>query len=166
MTSSLLLAAAIYCFALAAFHLAFWRLLGWPRSLAGSGSLNVSVTQTLKIMLTLGVVMYGAALCWGALHPERSVWALPAAAALFLSVRTAVQPFQFPMRISCGVTCMLGLVRKSKANRRPKIFESTFRSPGSTRVPPGSAGLNSTTPTRNLFTAGHCGGVRMTSRTG
>ena len=98
MTSSLLLAAAIYCFALAAFHLAFWRLLGWPRSLAGSGSLNVSVTQTLKIMLTLGVVMYGAALCWGALHPERSVWALPAAAALFLSVRTAVQPFQFPMR--------------------------------------------------------------------
>ena len=98
MTSSLLLAAAIYCFALAAFHLAFWRLLGWPASLAGSGSLNVSVTQTLNIMLTFGVVMYGAALCWGALHPERSVWALPAAGALFLGVRTVVQPFQFAMR--------------------------------------------------------------------
>jgi hypothetical protein len=98
MTSSLLLTAAIYCFGLAAFHLAFWRLLGWPASLAGSGSLNVGVTQTLNLMLTLGVVMYGAALSWGALHPERSVWALPAAGALFLSVRVFVQPFQFAMR--------------------------------------------------------------------
>ena len=98
MTSSLLLAAAAYCFALAAFHMMFWRLFGWPTSLAGSGTLNVSVTQTLNVMLTLGVVMYGAALCWGALHPERSVWALPAAGALFLGVRTVVQPFQFAMR--------------------------------------------------------------------
>ena len=83
MTSSLLLAAAAYCFALAAFHMMFWRLFGWPTSLAGSGTLNVSVTQTLNVMLTLGVVMYGAALCWGA---------------LFLGVRTVVQPFQFAMR--------------------------------------------------------------------
>lgn len=98
MTSSLLLASALYCFALAAFHLMFWRLFGWPASLAGSGALNVSVTQTLNIMLTLGVVVYGAALVWSAQHPEQTAWTLPAAGALFLAVRTVVQPFQFSMR--------------------------------------------------------------------
>jgi uncharacterized membrane protein len=98
MISSLLLASAIYCFALAVFHLMFWRLIGWPASLAGSGGLNAGVTQTLNIMLTLGVVMYGAAICWVALHPDGTAWMLPAAGALFLGVRTAVQPFQFSMR--------------------------------------------------------------------
>lgn len=98
MTSSLLIAAATYSFALAIFHLMFWRLFNWPASLAGSGSLNISVTQTLNIMLTFGVVMYGAALCWGALHPAATSWTLPAAGALFLGVRTVVQPFQFSMR--------------------------------------------------------------------
>lgn len=106
MTSSLMLAAAIYCLALALFHLTFWRLLGWPASLAGSGSLNVSVTQTLNIMLTFGVMTYAAALFWGALHPDRITWTLPAAGALFLAVRTVVQPFQFPMheKSSQGLT--------------------------------------------------------------
>lgn len=98
MTSSLLIASALYSFALAAFHLMFWRLFRWPVSLAGSGTLNVSVTQTLNIMLTFSVVMYGAALLWGASHPNQTAWTLPAAGALFLAVRTAVQPFQFSMR--------------------------------------------------------------------
>ena len=99
MTSSLLLlASALYCFALAAFHLLFWRLFHWPASLAGSGSLNVGVTQTLNLMLTLGVVMYGAALVWAAHHPALASWTLPAAGALFLAVRTLVQPLQFSMR--------------------------------------------------------------------
>jgi hypothetical protein len=98
MTSSLLLASALYCFALAIFHLMFWRLFHWPASLAGSGTLNAGVTQTLNLMLTLGVIMYGAALAWGALHPDRIAWMLPAAGALFLAVRTVVQPFQFSMR--------------------------------------------------------------------
>ena len=98
MTTSLLIAAAIYSFALAIFHLMFWRLFNWPASLAGSGNLNVSVTQTLNIMLTLGVTMYGAALLYGALHAERVMWTLPAAGAVFMAVRTVVQPFQFSMR--------------------------------------------------------------------
>jgi hypothetical protein len=98
MTSSLLIASALYSLALAVFHLMFWRLFRWPASLVGSGSLNVSVTQTLNIMLTLGVTMYGAALFWGALHPAQTAWTLPAAGALFLAVRTVVQPFQFSMR--------------------------------------------------------------------
>ena len=98
MTSSLMILAAAYCFALAVFHLMFWRLFQWPASLVTSGSINVGVTQTLNLMLTLGVTMYGAALLWGAFHLDRTAWTLPAAGALFLAVRTVVQPFQFSMR--------------------------------------------------------------------
>lgn len=89
---------AVSCFALAGFHLTFWRLFHWPTSLAGSGRLNAGVTQTLKIMLTLGVAIYGTALLFSAQRPDQTAWTLPAAGALFLTVRTVVQPFQFPMR--------------------------------------------------------------------
>lgn len=98
MTSSVLILAAAYCFALAVFHLMFWRLFQWPATLAPSGSLNVSVTQTLNLMLTFSVAVYGAALLWGAFHLDRTAWMLPAAGALFLAVRVVVQPFQFSMR--------------------------------------------------------------------
>jgi len=98
MTSPLLILAAAYCFALALFHLAFWWLFRWPATLAASGSINVGVTQTLNLMLTFAVIVYGAALLWGAFHLDRTAWALPAAGALFLAVRVVVQPFQFPMR--------------------------------------------------------------------
>jgi hypothetical protein len=98
MTSSMMILAAAYCFALALFHLMFWRLFRWPATLAASGSLNVGVTQTLNLMLTLGVVIYGAALLWGAFHLDHTAWTLPAAGALFLAVRVVVQPFQFSMR--------------------------------------------------------------------
>ena len=98
MTSSMLILAASYCFALALFHLMFWRLFHWPASLAASGSINVGVTQTLNLMLTFAVIVYGAALLWGAFHLDRTAWTLPAAGALFLAVRVVVQPFQFAMR--------------------------------------------------------------------
>jgi hypothetical protein len=98
MATSLLIAASIYCFALAIFHVLFWRLFNWPASLAGAGNLNVGVTQTLNIMLTFGVTMYGAGLLWSAMHPDKAAWVLPAAGAMFLAVRTVLQPFQFSMR--------------------------------------------------------------------
>lgn len=98
MTSSLMTAAAVYCFALAVFHLMFWRLFHWPASLSASGTINVGVTQTLNLMLTLGVTLYGAALLWGAFHVDRTPWTLPATGAVFLGVRVIVQPFQFSMR--------------------------------------------------------------------
>jgi hypothetical protein len=98
MSSSMMVLAAAYCFALALFHLAFWRLFQWPATLAASGSINVGVTQTLNLMLTFAVIVYGAALLWGAFHLDRTAWALPAAGALFLAVRVVVQPFQFSMR--------------------------------------------------------------------
>jgi len=98
MTSSMMILSAAYCFALALFHLMFWRLFQWPASLAASGSINVSVTQTLNLMLTFAVTVYGVALLWGAFHLDRTSWTLPAAGALFLAVRVIVQPFQFSMR--------------------------------------------------------------------
>ena len=98
MTSSLMILAAVYCFALALFHLMFWRLFRWPASLAASGSINAGVTQTLNLMLTFAVTVYGLALLWGAFHLDRTAWTLPAAGALFLAVRVVVQPFQFSMR--------------------------------------------------------------------
>ena len=54
MISTLMIAAAAYCFALAGFHVMFWRLFHWPSSLTASGTINVGVTQTLNLMLTLG----------------------------------------------------------------------------------------------------------------
>src|SRR5207253_3866868 len=74
------------------------RLFQWPATLAASGSINVGVTQTLNLMLTFAVIVYGAALLWGAFHPDHTAWTLPAAGALFLAVRVMVQPFQFSMR--------------------------------------------------------------------
>ena len=49
-------------------------------------------------MLTFDVTMYGAALFWAAHQPALTSWTLPAAGALFLAVRTLVQPFQVSMR--------------------------------------------------------------------
>ena len=50
--ASWILAAAVFNLALAAFHLLFWRLFGWPESLAGTGVVNRGVTQILNLALT------------------------------------------------------------------------------------------------------------------
>jgi hypothetical protein len=59
MKTALVLAAGYFDLAIAAFHILFWRLFGWPESLAGSGRLNTAITQTLNIMLTYVFVVYG-----------------------------------------------------------------------------------------------------------
>ena len=60
----MLLAAAILDLGFFAFHLGFWRIFGWPERLAGSGSLNAAITQTLNAMLAFVFAAYGAALFW------------------------------------------------------------------------------------------------------
>lgn len=52
----------IYDLGFALFHLTFWRWLKWPQSLKGSGRLNQSVTQTLNVMLSYVLFVYGASL--------------------------------------------------------------------------------------------------------
>ena len=46
-----ILAAGVFNLALAAFHLLFWRLFGWPESLAATGVVNRGVTQILNLAL-------------------------------------------------------------------------------------------------------------------
>lgn len=56
--------AALIDLGFAAFHLAFWKLFGWPASLAASGALNAAVTQTLNVMLTFVFLAYGGIVLW------------------------------------------------------------------------------------------------------
>jgi hypothetical protein len=44
-------AAGLFHLGFALFHLVFWRLWGWPETLAPSGDLNAAITQTLNIVL-------------------------------------------------------------------------------------------------------------------
>lgn len=62
--SYLILASAIFDFAFGLFHLAFWRIFGWPASLAPSGKLNTAITQTLNLMLSYCIFAYGLGLLW------------------------------------------------------------------------------------------------------
>jgi len=52
----------IYDLGFALFHLTFWRWLKWPQSLKNSGRLNQSITQTLNVMLSYVLFVYGASL--------------------------------------------------------------------------------------------------------
>lgn len=56
------LLSAMYDLGFALFHLTFWRWLGWPRSLEGSGRLNQSITQTLNLMLSYVFFVYAVAI--------------------------------------------------------------------------------------------------------
>jgi hypothetical protein len=88
MRGTLIALAGVFDLALALFHILFWRLFGWPASLAGSGRLNVAITQTLNIVLTYVFVVYGVALLWlGTATPD----ALLLAAAGFGVLRIALQ---------------------------------------------------------------------------
>lgn len=91
------LAAGIYNLGFAAFHIFFWRLFGWPRTLAPSGALNTAVTQTLNIVLTYVFVAAGGSLLW--------YWAAGRDAPLLMTLgagfwlfRAALQPLLFDMR--------------------------------------------------------------------
>lgn len=52
----------IYDLGFALFHLTFWRWLRWPQSLKNSGGLNQSITQTLNVMLSYVLFVYGMSL--------------------------------------------------------------------------------------------------------
>ena len=89
MKQALVIAAGIGDLLIAAFHVAFWRIFHWPKSLAGSGRLNASTTQVMNIMLIYCFVVIGVALLW--LGPATPA-ALLLAAAGFGALRLALQP--------------------------------------------------------------------------
>jgi hypothetical protein len=95
-----ILAAGVFNLALAAFHLSFWRLFNWPRSLAESGALNRSVTQILNLAITY-LFLLCAAVCF--VFPKELAdtslgrfWLL--AMAGFWLARAVVQPVFFGLR--------------------------------------------------------------------
>src|SRR5687767_8053015 len=95
-----ILAAGVFNLVLAAFHLSFWRLFNWPRSLAESGALNRSVTQILNLAITY-LFLLCAAVCF--VFPKELAdtslgrfWLL--AMAGFWLARTVVQPVFFGLR--------------------------------------------------------------------
>lgn len=88
----LILAAACYDLAFALFHLAFWRLFGWPGRLEPAGPVNSAVMQVLNIMLTFIFVAYAAALLGlGAAAPATMLMAGSA----FWLLRMLLQPVYF-----------------------------------------------------------------------
>lgn len=92
--AALLLAAALYNFAFAIFHMMFWRLLHWPASLTSSGRLNSAVTQTLNIVLTYTFLATAAAMIflWS---KDESATLLLIAGTGFWTLRAVLQPWLF-----------------------------------------------------------------------
>lgn len=98
MRNGLLLACGAADLAFAAFHLMFWRLFGWPESLAASGRLNSAITQTMNIMLTLVFVLYGGKLVALGVQGVPADAYLIASGVLFGLVRSVLQGVLFGLR--------------------------------------------------------------------
>jgi len=105
-TASWIFAAGVFNLALAAFHLSFWRLFDWPRSLSESGALNRSVTQILNLAVTYLFVL-SALVCF--LFPSELAatalgrfWLM--AMASFWLARALIQPSFFGLRHPLSLT--------------------------------------------------------------
>jgi hypothetical protein len=91
-------AASLADLAFAAFHLAFWRLFGWPASLRASGCVNAAVTQVMNLALIFVFAAYGGVLLGAWLAGTSPHAAALAVGAAFWVARAAVQPLFFPLR--------------------------------------------------------------------
>ena len=58
----LIVVGRIYCLAIAAFHLAFWKLFRWPEDLTSLSFINRAVKQFLNFGLTFIFVIFGIVL--------------------------------------------------------------------------------------------------------
>ncbi|WP_202844258.1 hypothetical protein [Luteimonas saliphila] len=92
-TGALLLLCALHSFGFALFHLAFWRLFGWPRTLENTTRPNRAIVQIANLQLVwiftavgLLCLLYPAELSTSPLGR-----ALLAAMALFWAIRTVAQ---------------------------------------------------------------------------
>lgn len=100
MAATLLLAAGLYHLALAAFHLAFWRLFAWPRDLRHLQPVNRAIMQVLNISLTF-VFLFAAYLALFHAPPLLTTdlgRALLAGGTLFWLLRAAQQVLFFRLR--------------------------------------------------------------------
>ena len=101
-----ILAAGVFNGVLAAFHISFWRLFNWPRSLSDSGNVNRGVTQILNLAITYLFVLC-ALMCF--LYPaELAMTALGrfwlVAMSGFWLARALIQPPFFGLRHVLSLT--------------------------------------------------------------
>lgn len=89
------LVAAAYDIGLGIFHLLFWRLFGWPRSLHSSGQVNAAITQTLNLMLSYSFFAFAAGLMIAATSGGQALPGLAGAGAGFWTIRAFLQPLLF-----------------------------------------------------------------------
>jgi len=92
-TDTLLLLCALHSFGFALFHLGFWRLFGWPRTLAGTTRPNRAIVQIANLQLVWVFVAVGL-LCLR--FPDELVAtplgrAVLAGMAVFWAIRTLAQ---------------------------------------------------------------------------
>ncbi|TYT25703.1 hypothetical protein FZO89_05215 [Luteimonas viscosa] len=92
-TETILLLCALHSFGFALFHLAFWRLFGWPRTLENTTRPNRAILQIANVQLVwifiaigLSCLLYPAELASSPLGR-----ALLAAMAGFWAIRTGTQ---------------------------------------------------------------------------
>lgn len=100
--------ASIFDIGFGLFHLMFWRLFGWPSTLASSGTINTPVTQTLNVMLTYCFFAYGAALFW--LRADENAGVLALAGAGFWLLRAILQPVLFSARHRLSVVLTIAFL--------------------------------------------------------
>ena len=92
-TQTLLLLCALHSFGFAAFHLAFWRLFDWPRSLRDTTRPNRAIVQIATLQLAWVFVAVGLACL---LYPDEMTRTGPGRAilagmALFWAIRCVAQ---------------------------------------------------------------------------
>lgn len=64
MKGALVVAAGLFDLLAALFHIGFWRIFDWPRSLRGTGRVNALTIQVLNLVLIYVFLAYGGALLW------------------------------------------------------------------------------------------------------
>ena len=90
----------IYDLGFVLFHLTFWRWLKWPQSLGNCGRLNQSITQTLNVMLSYVLFVYGVSL---GLVAAQILGPLALAGSGFWLLRTVAQPVLFAGTLSSWI---------------------------------------------------------------
>src|SRR4051812_46565470 len=105
-TTSWILACGVFNLALALFHLSFWKLFAWPRTLAESGRVNRAVTQILNLAVTY---LFGLSALLCLLYPADlgttaigHFWLL--AMAVFWLARALIQPLFFGLKHPLSAT--------------------------------------------------------------
>jgi hypothetical protein len=89
--------AGVFDFGFALFHFLFWVLFRWPVSLKPSGAVNAAITQTLNVMLSYCLLVYGVWLIWASINALSLHPGLLLAGGGFWVLRAALQPILFPI---------------------------------------------------------------------